>query len=82
MSKAMVYIAHAGCLLPILLILNLFFGWLIFKPLIWIGLELVLLLGFVLSSYVFAKSILYSRPGNNEAIDVEAEVIEEKPRLE
>lgn len=81
MSKAMVYIAHAGCLLPILLIFNLLFGWLIFNPLTWIGIELILFLSFVLSSYIFARFIFYPRPRNNEAIDVEAQVISENPRL-
>lgn len=73
-------VAQAGCFLPALMMFNLLFGWLIFNPLAWIGIELVLFLAFILSSYIFARSIVSSRR-RSEVIDVEAEVIEESPRL-
>jgi hypothetical protein len=81
-------VTGAGCLLPLLVFLNLIFGWLIFKPVtLWLAIEGILIVLFLLNSYIFIKrfsSFSSSKKNKNaidNAIDVEGEVIEEKQRL-
>jgi hypothetical protein len=46
-----------GCLLPFLIIFNLFFGWMFLRPLYWALLELGLILAFILTSVIIVKRI-------------------------
>ena len=82
--KSVVFSSRAGCLLPLLIILNLLFGWRIFKPLEWLAVGGVLVLLFILTSMVVARQV-FSKASSRDSgvIDVEAEVIEgdEQPRI-
>ena len=67
--------------MPFLIGFNLIFGWLFLPPLAWLSLEGILILLFVLNSYIMVKKIssFSSSPGrrDSEVIDVEAQVEEE-----
>jgi len=77
----------SGCLLPFLIIFNLFFGWIFLKPLHWLLLEIVLVVFFALNGFILIKSITIHRGqsdkrhirGRGNAIDTEAEVIKDEP---
>jgi len=69
-------IAYSGCLLPLLIVLNLFFGRLFFKTSAWLAIEGVLILLFLLNSYISFRRIF--RPGRKRqggVIDVEGKVL-------
>lgn len=72
-------LTYNGCLLPLLIVLNFFFGRLFFKTDQWLAIEGVLILLFLLSSYIMTRRIFSSGPkakaGN--VIDVEGEAVEE-----
>jgi uncharacterized membrane protein len=68
------FAGQAGCLLPILILLNLFFGWLFFKPLTWLMVEVGLILLFILSSFFFIRKVANFSRRDNQVIDVEAKV--------
>ncbi|MCG8430553.1 MAG: hypothetical protein MJA29_05235 [Candidatus Omnitrophica bacterium] len=63
--------SSAGCLLPVLICTNLFFGWLILPVVVWLGLELLLLALFLLNSYLMISRIR-TLSGRRKVIDVEA----------
>jgi len=65
------------CLLPIFIILNLFFGWIFLKPLPWLLAEAILIIVFMLNSFMISSkfSSHYSRQDN--IIDVEGRALEE-----
>ncbi len=76
-----------GCLLPSLVIGNLFFGWLFLKPLHWILLEIALVLALRLQTVWILRKMTQrmqnpsgKRPGRSGVIDVEGEVVEEPPK--
>jgi len=78
-QNSFVFFNQAGCLLPLLLIFNLFFGWVFLRTLHWLILEAVLLLLFLLSGYSFTRRVISGsyrgrRPG---AIDAEGEIVPE-----
>lgn len=77
--KSFVLFSSPGCLLPFLLVFNLFFGWIFFKPLQWLLVEGILILFFILNSWVVTKKIFSrsSRHKDKGAIDVEGKVITE-----
>ncbi len=76
-----VFFSSTGCLLPSLIIFNLFFGWIFLKPLYWVAIEAILLLLFVINGYVMTRKIISaSGKKRDNVIDVEAEVIREKRR--
>ncbi|MFH0738739.1 MAG: hypothetical protein V2A59_02630 [Candidatus Omnitrophota bacterium] len=74
--KATVILANTGCLLPLLIILNLFFGWIFLEARYWLLLEAVLVLAFILSSYIIARRLLRSpkHKRNDGVIDVEGKL--------
>ena len=80
---------QSGCLLPLLIILNLLFGRAIFNStLLWLGVEGLLILIFIIKVRMFMRRISQrfnstgpgsdtaSRLRRKEAIDVEAKVVE------
>ncbi|MDI6605773.1 MAG: hypothetical protein QME65_01315 [Candidatus Omnitrophota bacterium] len=74
------FFIQSGCLLPFLIGFNLIFGWLLLPPLVWLSLEGILIILFVINSYIMIKKIssLSSSSGRgSEVIDVEARVEEE-----
>ncbi|MCX5714262.1 MAG: hypothetical protein NT033_05535 [Candidatus Omnitrophica bacterium] len=66
-----------GCLLPFLIIFNLFFGWMFLRPLYWAVLELGLILAFILTWKVIIKRItgFSRRQKHQEVIDVQGREI-------
>ncbi len=71
---------QSGCLLPILIIFNLFFGKLFFhSTAIWLSIEGALIFLFILKIHLFVQKITGQlRPeGRGKAIDVEGKVVEE-----
>jgi hypothetical protein len=79
--KSVVFFSQSGCLLPLLILWNLFFGWMFFKPLIWLAIEGILVLLFTLNSYILARRISSFTAKRSNVIDVEGEVVEEKRKL-
>jgi uncharacterized membrane protein len=76
--KSAVFFAKTGCFLPFLIILNLFFGLIFFKPLIWLTVGILLIMLFFVNSFLLAKKITsFSSKRNSKVIDVEGEVIKE-----
>ncbi len=81
MPGTIFFVAQTGCLLPILMLFNLFFGWMFFKPLVWLGIEGALALLFILNSYFLKKRISSFSPRRGKVVDVEAEIVEDRGRL-
>ncbi len=64
-----------------LILFNLFFGWMFFKPVLWLGIEGVLILLFILNSYFLAKRVSSFSPRRGKVVDVEGQIIEDRERL-
>jgi uncharacterized membrane protein len=78
--KSFVVINQLGCLLPFLLIFNLFFGWLFFRPIVWLLIGLILILLFILNSLFITKKVS-TTSYKKDVVDVEAEVLKDEPYL-
>jgi hypothetical protein len=76
------FISRAGCLLPLLIVLNLIFGWIFFKPGTWLLVELILILLLALNSYFLAKKISSFPRRQADVIDVKGEVVGDKEQIE
>ena len=69
-------IANSGCLLPLLIVLNLFFGRLFLDTQQWLAIGGILALLFLLNSYIsFRRIIRTPRKNQGGAIDVEGKVL-------
>jgi hypothetical protein len=76
----MIISMQAGCLLPALILLNLFFGWMFLKASVWLAVEAVLILLFILNSYILVRKVKkWSKP--DDVIDVKGEVVESRKTL-
>jgi len=80
-NKSFFLISHAGCFLPLLIMLNLLFGWLLFGFFHWLLIGLGLIILFILTSVIFAKKIFSSVSQDPGVIDIEGRVVEDKERL-
>jgi hypothetical protein len=80
--SSFVFLAHTGCLLPFLILFNFLFGWLFLKPLTWLAVEVILILLFLLNSYLLTKRTSAAILRGKGAIDTEAEVLEEPEKTE
>ena len=78
----MIFVSRGGCLLPLLITLNLFFGWLIFKPAAWLLVGTALILLSILNSRIAARRSFVTAKKRKDVIDVEGEVVEEKHRIQ
>lgn len=78
--KSVVFFSSTGCLLPLLICANLFLGWLFFKPLDWLLIELALILIFMLNCFIVAKGITSNLSKRDNVIDVEGQVIKENQK--
>lgn len=91
-----VRIGGSGCLLPSLIIFNLFFGRLIFGSIrLWLGIEVLLILIFMIKINIMMRKISRQfRPGghdsasgskspggNSNVIDIQGQVVEEDEQL-
>lgn len=75
-NNSIFIVNQAGCLLPLLILLNLFFGWMIFKPFTWLAIGLVLMLVFLLNSIIMTRKISTS-PKRKGVIDIEGRPIDD-----
>ncbi len=73
----MILISQIGCLLPLLIILNLFFGLMFFSPVIWLTVGIVLVFLFLANSYLAARKLKKTYLKKRRVIDIEASVVEE-----
>lgn len=99
-NSGIIFTGQSGCLLPILIIFNLFFGHWIFHSIgWWLGIEAILVILFMLKIRSFIKKInvqfgsasgsYSSGPRSNnpfthkrgKVIDVDAEEVQDKPKL-
>ncbi len=94
MSRSVMVFSGAGCLLPFFLVFNLFFGWMLFKPHIWLGIEGVLILLFMFNAAFMARKLFSavsnagSQPGakaqsrpSGDVIDVEGKIVRDQTSL-
>lgn len=72
---------NSGCLLPFLVIFNLFFGRIFFSFRAWVAVEGILIIIFLANSYIFSKRIMNSVRKKDNVIDVEGEVIKDQEKL-
>ncbi len=80
-----VWSGSSGCLLPFLIIFNLFFGKLIFHSTrLWLGVEAVLVLIFVLKINIFLRKISqsFNNKPRGKVIDISGQVVDEKSQIE
>lgn len=77
----MTFFYNSGCLLPFLIIFNLFFGRVFFSLRVWLAVEGILIILFVVNAYIFSKRIINSVKKRDNVIDVEGEVIQDKMKL-
>jgi len=61
-----------------MIILNLFFGLIFFKPALWLLVGAVLVLLFVVNSYFMIRRIINPSSKKGRIIDIEAKVIEKE----
>jgi hypothetical protein len=82
-SSGFVFTGQSGCLLPMLIILNLFFGKFIFNSnSLWLGVEGVLILLFIIKIHIFARKISEqlwpkNRKPRSKIVDIQGQVVEE-----
>jgi hypothetical protein len=92
MPQGYVWVGNSGCLLPLLIILNLLFGKLIFGSTgLWLGIGAVLVLIFILKVKFLASKIYrqfnaqsFENQGRNpsdKVVDIQGQVVEEDKRL-
>jgi hypothetical protein len=74
--RPVVVMSRSGCVLPLCIFLNTFFGWMFLKPLHWLGLELLLILLSTLNVYRQVKNVAASHPRRGNSIDVEGKVVD------
>ena len=95
-TSGFVFKSQLGCLLPMLIIFNLFFGKLIFSSTrLWLGIEGVLILIFIINLNIMVRKIGrnfrsatqgfafegQSRKQPEEVIDIQGDVVEDKKEL-
>jgi hypothetical protein len=92
-TSGIVYTSQLGCLLPVLIILNLFFGKFIFNSTrLWLGVEGILILLFFIKIHAFTRKIsgqFSSEDRDNQnhqpqgkVVDIQGQVVEEREKLE
>lgn len=77
--RSFVFFSGSGCLLPMLMIFNLLFGWIFLKPKLWLITEAILILLFIINSFIITRKIIStSSKKRDDAIDVKGEVVEDR----
>lgn len=76
-QRPFLFFSQSGCLLPFLILFNLLFGWIFFRPPAWLLIEAALILLFLFYSFIAAKKVFSGPPKRRSAIDVEGEVVDE-----
>jgi len=77
--RPFVFFSGSGCLLPALIIFNLSLGWIFLKPKLWLITEAILILLFIINSFIITRKIIStSSKKRDDAIDVKGEVVEDR----
>lgn len=76
-TSSFLLVSHTGCILPLFIILNFFFGWIFLGLFKWLIVEALLILILVIKSLIIAKKIVSVSSGRGKIIDVKGEVIKE-----
>jgi len=77
--RSFVFFSGSGCLLPALIIFNLSLGWIFLKPKLWLITEAILILLFIINSFIITRKIIStSSKKRNDVIDVKGEVLEDR----
>lgn len=79
--KSFVFFSGSGCLLPLLIIFNLLFGWIFLKPKVWLISETILLLLFIINGYMITRKIISAPSKGDNVIDVEGKIVDDKEQL-
>ncbi len=74
--RSMVFLSGAGCLLPSLVISNLFFGWIFLRPKVWLLVEVALVVALWIYSHLLRRKISRLQQKRDKVIDTDAEIIE------
>ena len=69
-QKSVIILSRFGCLIPVLMVLNLSFGWIFFKVWAWLAIEAGLLFLFIINSFVLFRRVFREGKGG-DFIDVE-----------
>jgi hypothetical protein len=80
--KSVFLLSYSGCLIPLLLAANLLFGWVFLSFRQWLLVEAVLFSLLLINSLIFSKKSFSgsSRVRRSNVIDVEGQIIDEKPK--
>jgi len=79
--NSFVFFSGSGCLLPALIIFNLLFGWIFLKPKLWLIIEAILVLFFIINGYIITRKIFSASRKRDDVIDVKGEVVEDRHHL-
>ncbi|MFA5355998.1 MAG: hypothetical protein WC301_01120 [Candidatus Omnitrophota bacterium] len=79
--KSFVFLSGSGCMLPFLMIFNLFFGWIFLRPAHWLIVESILVLFFVVNGLIMTRRVISAPGEEDDVIDVEAKVVDEKRKI-
>jgi hypothetical protein len=74
--RSVVYMGGAGCFLASLVFSNFIFGWLFFKPRIWLLIEIVLIIALWLYTRFMRYKLTRMQQKQDKVIDTDAEIIE------
>lgn len=70
------FFSQAGCLLPFLIMANLFFGWIFLKPGHWLLVEVILVALFLINSIILTRKVFSGTKKYDNVIDTEGEVVD------
>lgn len=79
--RSFIFFSGSGCLLPALIIFNLSLGWIFLKPKLWLISEAILILLFIINSFIIMRKIISSSSKRDNVIDVEGRIIEDREQL-
>ncbi len=65
--NSFVFFSGSGCLLPSLVIFNLLLGWIFLKPKLWLIIEAILLLLFIINGYIVTRKIFSASSKKRDA---------------
>ena len=78
--KSTIILAQTGCLLPFLIAFNFAFGWIFLGVRYWLLTGLILILLFILTSYLMTRRIFRNPRHTEGVIDVEGHIVEDKDK--
>ncbi|MFC1675318.1 hypothetical protein ACFL1K_05495 [Candidatus Omnitrophota bacterium] len=77
-QRSFTFLSRTGCFLPFLIFFNLFFGWMFLRPAHWLLLEGLLILFFLINSYIITRKVVSTASRYDNTIDTEGEVVDER----